>query len=194
MCRNADRYRFHCLFCHGYEDRGASSVGVLAIEDCAPPGPAMHIANYALRLADTVVIYTNGSASTTTAIETALSSLRPNSKSRRNISINPAKISRLVKKPKGPEIEVQLENGEKKTEGFLVHKPIGKLNGTWVEQLGLETTPQGMIKVNFPFNEASVQGVFAVGDCATPMQAVAAAISMGGAAAAGVTAQLEAED
>lgn len=91
-------------------------------------------------------------------------------------------------------MEVVLEDGERKTEGFLVHKPVGKLNGNWVEQLGLDTTEQGQIKVNFPFNETSVPGVFAVGDCGTMMQAVTSAISMGGAAAAGVAAQLEAED
>jgi pyruvate/2-oxoglutarate dehydrogenase complex dihydrolipoamide dehydrogenase (E3) component len=99
-----------------------------------------------------------------------------------------------VKGPKGAEVEVILEDGEKITEGFLVHKPIGKLNGTWVEQLGLETTPQGQIKVNLPFNETSVKGIFAAGDCGTPMTVVTQAISMGAAVTAGVTAQLEAED
>ena len=186
--------RFHCLFCHGYEDRGASSVGVLAVEDCAPAGATIHVANYALRLADNVVIYTNGDAATISSIKEALSQLRPESKSRRNISINEKKITKLVKLPKGAEVEVVLEDGERKTEGFLVHKPVGKLNGNWVEQLGLDTTEQGQIKVNFPFNETSVPGVFAVGDCGTMMQAVTSAISMGGAAAAGVAAQLEAED
>ena len=190
----SNTYSFHCLFCHGYEDRGASSVGVLAVEDCAPPGPAMHVANYALRLSQKVVIYTNGDTATTSAISSALSALKPDSKSRRNISINDKKITKFLKGRKGAEVEVVLENGEKKTEGFLAHKPVGRLNGGWVEQLGLETAPPGVIKVNFPFNETSVKGVFAVGDCATPMQAVAPAISMGGAAAAGVAASLEAED
>jgi thioredoxin reductase len=55
-------------------------------------------------------------------------------------------------------------------------------------------TPQSDITVNPPFNETSVPGVFAVGDCATPMKAVAMGISMGGETAAGVATQLEAED
>lgn len=152
------------------------------------------MANYALRLASSVTIYTNGDAAVTSSIETALSSLKPSSKSGQNITLNSKKITKLTKLPKGSEVEVVLEDGIGEVQGFLVHKPVGKLNGNWVEQLGLETTEQGTIKVNFPFNETSVLGVFAVGDCGTPMQAVVNAISMGGAAAAGVAAQLEAED
>ena len=185
---------FHCLFCHGYEDRGASSVGVLAVDDCAPPKAAMHVANYALRLGDKVTIYTNGNYATTSALSSTVSSFRPDSKSAKNITINSKKISKLIKGRKGAEVQVHFEDGEKLTEGFLVHKPLGKLNGPWGEQLELETTDQGLIKVNFPFNETTVAGVFAVGDCATPLQAVTQAIAMGGAAAAGVAAQLEAED
>ena len=185
---------FHCLFCHGYEDRGVSSVGILAVDDCAPPKAAMHVANYALRLGDKVTIYTNGNDATTSALSSTVSSLRPDSKSAKNITINFKKISKLIKGSKGAEVEVLFEDGEKIVEGFLVHKPIGKLNGNWVEQLGLEPTEQGTIKVQFPFNETSVPGVFAVGDCGTVMQAVTQAIAMGGAAAAGVAAQLEAED
>ena len=154
----------------------------------------MHVANYALRLADKVTIYTNGNSATTSTLESAASQLKPESKSSNNITINDKKISKLVKGGKGAEVEVVMENGEKIVEGFLVHKPVGKLNGDWVEQLGLETTEQGTIKVNFPFNETSVPGVFAVGDCGTVMQAVTSAIAMGGAVAAGVAAQLEAED
>jgi hypothetical protein len=35
---------FHCLFCHGYEERGAASAGVFAIDElcakslCCPSG------------------------------------------------------------------------------------------------------------------------------------------------------------
>jgi thioredoxin reductase len=186
--------RFHCLFCHGYEDRGASSVGVLAIDDLAPAKMAMNISNNALRLSEKVVIYTNGNSAATEEVTDALSKLRPESKSRKNISVNGKKITKFIKGPKGAEVEVVLEGGEMKTEGFLVHKPVGELNGNWVGQLGLETTEQGQIKTKFPFNETSVPGVFAVGDCGTMMQAVTIAISAGGMAAAGIVAQLEAED
>ena len=155
---------------------------------------AIHISNNALRLSEKVVIYTNGNSTATKEVTDALFKLGLESKSRKNISVNGEKIAKFIKGLRGAEVEVVLEGGETKTEGFLVHKPVGKLNGSWVEQLGLETTEQGQIKTNFPFNETSVPGVFAVGDCGTMMQAITVAINMGGMAAAGLAAQLEAED
>ena len=100
----------------------------------------------------------------------------------------------LVKLPNKADIEVQLEGGEKKVEGFLTHKPQSQQQGPWAEQLGLELTEGGDIKVNPPFNATNVLGVFAGGDCQTMMKAATIALSHGGLLAAGVAAQLEAED
>lgn len=185
---------FHCLFCHGYEERGATSAGVLAIDDCSPAHLALHLARYANRLADKVTIYTHGNGEVTSAIEAAISQCAVQSKTRKNITIEPRKIAKLVKVGAKAEVEVNFEDGEKKTEGFLAHKPKGKLNGDWVEQLGLEVTPQGTLKLTPPFNETSSKGVFAGGDCGTPMQAATVALASGGACAAGLAAQLEVED
>ena len=88
---------------------------------------------------------------------------------------------------------MHLEGGEVRVEGFMVHKAKDRLNGPWVEQLGLEKTLQGDITVNFPFNETSVGGVFAVGDCATMIKAVPSVIAMRGVSAAGIAMQLGAE-
>jgi thioredoxin reductase len=186
--------RFHCLFCHGYEERGGHSAGVFAIDDCAPAGLAVHLARFALRLADNVTIYTNGDEKVAEEIRDVLSKAGPETRSKNNITIEGKKIAKLVKGPKGAEIEVVLADGSKKTEAFVAHKPKGVVNGPFVEQLGLETTPQGDIKVNAPFNETSVPGVFAAGDCGTPMKAVTVAISAGGFVGAGVAASLAAED
>ena len=68
--------------------------------------------------------------------------------------------------------------------------PPTKNNGPFVEQLGIELEPMGHIKVTPPFNETSVPGVFAVGDCATMMKAAPQAIAMGSFGAAGVVAQV----
>jgi hypothetical protein len=48
----------------------------------------MYVANYALRLADKVTIYTNGHSATTSALESATSQLKPESKSGNSITIN----------------------------------------------------------------------------------------------------------
>lgn len=71
-----------------------------------------------------------------------------------------------------------------------VSVPPVKLNGSFHDQLGLEVDPMGFIKVNAPFNEASVPGVFAVGDCGTMIKSVPQAMAMGAFGAAGMVAQL----
>lgn len=55
----------------------------------------------------------------------------------------------------------------------------------------LELTEQGDIKTTQPFYESSVPGVFAVGDCATPLKAVAQAVAMGSFGAGGLVGQLQ---
>ncbi len=65
--------RFHCLFCHGYEERGAASAGILAVGSRAPADRAMYLARYANRLADKVTIHTNGDENVTTSLNAELS-------------------------------------------------------------------------------------------------------------------------
>ncbi|KAH8656714.1 hypothetical protein BGZ60DRAFT_384631 [Tricladium varicosporioides] len=185
---------FHCLFCHGYEERGSASAGVLAIDDCAPVHVALHLARFALRLAGKVVIYTNGIPEVTKEIKEAISKLRPDSKTRMNVSVDDRKITKLIKGSRKAEVEVVLNSGEQRLEGFLVHRPRGELNGQWVKQLGLEQTLMGDIKVNPPFNETSMPGVFAGGDAGTMFKAATVALSSGGSIAAGVASSLGAED
>jgi thioredoxin reductase len=182
------------LFCHGYEERGAASAGVLAIDDCAQAARAIHLARFANRLASKVTIYTNGNTEVTKEIEAALWALRPESKMRKNVTVEGRKILKLVKLPNKAEIEVQLEGGEEKAEGFIAHKPQSQQQGPWAEQLGLELTDVGDIKVNPPFNATDVPGVFAGGDCQTMMKGATVALSHGALLAAGVASQLEAED
>lgn len=74
-----------------------------------------------------------------------------------------------------------------------VHKPKTKLNGPFAEQLGLELTPVGDIKVTQPFGETSMQGVFAVGDAVAPIKTVPVAAAGGAVASAGLAMQLQME-
>lgn len=75
----------------------------------------------------------------------------------------------------------------------MAHKPKGESSGPFVEQFGLELTPQGDIKTT-PFNETSVGCVFAGGDSTSLMKAATVALSAGGFLASGLAAQLEAEN
>jgi len=49
------------------------------------------------------------------------------------------------------------------------------------------------ITVNPPFNQTSVKGVFAAGDCSSPMQTVTAALHSGTCTGGGAPLQIQAE-
>jgi len=73
------------------------------------------------------------------------------------------------------------------------HPPTVEINGPFVSQLKLELSPTGEIKTLPPFNQTSLEGVFACGDAATMMRAVPMAAAMGGMVAAGIASQVEAQ-
>ena len=122
---NSFQHSFHCLFCHGYEERGQESAGVLAVEDLAVPGPAMHVARMARRFATTVTIYTHGVSGITKKLEEAAHGT--------GIKVDSRPILRLTKGSDGSEVEITFEDGTRRTEGFLVswHSlPYGTYNPT----------------------------------------------------------------
>lgn len=172
--------RFHCLFCHGYEERDSPSAGILAIGDLSSPLHSLFVSRFANRLASKITIYTNGNASATEEIQNALSALKPTSKTAQNVTINSQKILRFVKGAEKADVEVHLEDGSVKVEGFLAHNPKGVVNGPFVEQLGLKLTANGKVVVNAPFNETSVGGVFSVGDASVLMASVTTGIASAG--------------
>ncbi|KAI1912879.1 hypothetical protein LOZ53_003094 [Ophidiomyces ophidiicola] len=177
---------FHCLFCHGYEDRGCASIGVLAVGDCASLRPAMHLARMARRLAEKVTVYTDGAVELSESLAGPLKSA--------GFQLETRHIAKLINGSKEPEMVIELEDGTTITEGFLVHKPKTEVNGPFAQQLNLELTQEGDIRVNAPFYETtSVPGVFAVGDCGSFGKAVAQANATGLWCASGLVAQLQAE-
>ena len=178
---------FHCLFCHGYEERDKFSAGVLAVEDLANVMPALQFARNALQLTPNgVTIYMNGDKS---LCDSLTATLGPESK----IKSNYQAISRLEKGPNGAEVIVHFSDGSHKVEAFLAHKPKTQLTGTLAQQLGLELTAAGDIKTTPPFYQTSVPGIFTGGDTSYPVKIVSNALFTGAAAAAGVSAQLQAE-
>ena len=166
-----------------------------------------HVGNNALQLAETLTIYTNGDAVMTAKVREALVNPDP------RITLETRKIARLdMKSSDASDIIVTFEDGTTMTEGFIVsvfldlrlcildtdaseqaHPPLVEVNGPFVEQLSLELNPTGEIKVAPPFNQTSVEGIFAGGDAATMTRAVAQAAVMGVMAAVGAAAQVEAE-
>ncbi|RAO73350.1 uncharacterized protein BHQ10_009362 [Talaromyces amestolkiae] len=178
----------HCLFCDGYEKRGAPSAGVLATDLLEPTQRTMHVGRMAMRLVDKVTIYTNGNSEQAATIQEAIANLD-------GFSVDSRPFVKLEKHETEAEskIIIHFEDGNWAEEAFLAHGPSYVLNGPFAEQLGLETIESGEIKVSPMFNETSMPGVFAIGDCATSMKAVTPAMYMGSGAAAAIVMQLQQE-
>jgi hypothetical protein len=104
-------HRYHCLFCHGYEDRGAASAGVLAIGDLGNVFGSLHLARMAKRLAAKVTIYSDGDQELGDQIKIAAGD---------DIEIDNRRITRLHKGSSKSEVVLTFEGGEQITEGFLV--------------------------------------------------------------------------
>lgn len=178
---------FHCLYCHGWEEKGITSAGALLIGESAVPLVSFHIARQALRFSKKVTLYTDGNAQLADDLNKDLQA------SNAPMEVDARKIARLEKSLKRAEVTLHFEDGQSKTEGFLFGKPLAVLRGDLHKQLGLALTPKGTIVVNPPFNETSMKGVFAAGDCASPMQTVTTAQATGTNAGAGAPLQLQAE-
>jgi thioredoxin reductase len=178
---------FHCLYCHGWEEKDSPSAGVLAEGDIGALMPALHFARQALRMSKEVTIYTNGNDALakeiTAAVEAAPVPMKTDAR----------EITKLEKAPERSQITLHFKDGTNATEAFLAHKPKFRLRGDLAQQLGVELAPPGTIKVTPPFNQTSVRGVFAAGDCSSPMQIVTAALSSGSFVGAAAPAQLQAE-
>ncbi|KAA8645296.1 hypothetical protein EYZ11_003683 [Aspergillus tanneri] len=171
---------FHCLFCHGFEERGAVSAGVIAAGFITQPAMILHMTRMASPLAKHVTVYCHGNDELTAQVHKEFEG--------KPLAIEPRRITAV--ESNGNRVTVHFEDGDSREEGFLVSVPLSKINGPFHEQLGLDIDPAGFIKTNPPFNEASQQGVFAVGDCGTMMKATPQAIAMGSFGAAGLVAQL----
>ncbi|KAK2874948.1 hypothetical protein FQN49_001922 [Arthroderma sp. PD_2] len=174
---------YHCLFCHGFEERGSASVGVLAIGPTANPKPAEHLARLAHNLAKTVTIYTNGN-------DELAEQLRPSIEKDQWLSLD-TRVIKHLRKTDGIPVTVELQDGTDKTEGFLVHAMKTTPALSFEHNLNLELSPQGTeFKTNPPFNETTTHGCFATGDCGMFIKGAGLSISNGSLAAVGVVSQL----
>lgn len=171
------------MFQFGYEESGSASTGILAVDRLATMLPhTVILVSDARRFAGAVTIYTAGNESAATGLKELLAS-----KGDTETKIDSRPIKKLVKSDVRAQVCIQFEDGTEKVEGFLVHQPNTKLRGSLADDMGLEKQPSGEIKVTQPFPETNVPGVFAAGDCASPMKVACLAISAGVLAGNGVS-------
>lgn len=178
---------YHCLFCHGYEDAGKPSSGVLALGENSVPAVATALARSAKQITSKVVIYTSNNPTVQASIAALLG------QDNTAITTDDREISSLAPGAEGNGITLTFADGSTVQEAFLAHKPPTKLNGPFAQQLALELAPGGDIKVTPPFGATSVKGVYAAGDCATPIKSVIQAMHMGTFAGVGIAHDLQAE-
>ncbi|CAJ2504441.1 Uu.00g118350.m01.CDS01 [Anthostomella pinea] len=179
---------YHCLFCHGYEQRGAESAGILAVDLIASAQKARQMARMASSLVRSVTIYTNANKGLAEQIAAALQGFE-------HYCVDDRAISKLsLTAGSDQSVKISFKDGsEEKREAFLVHSPITRAKGPFAQQLGLELTPTGDYAVLPPFNATSVNGVYAVGDCMTMFKVATNAVASGSMTGAGVSGKLHEE-
>ena len=179
--RLADSYplSFHCLLCHGFEEFGVANAAVLADDSSAAAVDLVaYLAQLTRQTTTNVTILTNGRPD-----------LEENSKivaaKARGFNVDSREIKSFQSGGSaGSPLAVEFTDGSVARFGFVVHHPRTILRGPFAQQLGLEITSAGDILVWGMFQETSKRGVFAAGDCATPLKQVA--IGMGAAVTAGI--------
>ncbi|KAK5636073.1 hypothetical protein RRF57_011785 [Xylaria bambusicola] len=109
------------------------------------------------------------------------------------MTVESRRVAKLVKARERSRVVLHFEDGATKTEAFLAHKPKFALRGDLHTQLGLEVSAAGAVVVSSPFNQTTVKGVFAAGDCASPMQTVTQALYSGTCTGGSAPLQIQAE-
>ncbi|TWR26669.1 NAD(P)/FAD-dependent oxidoreductase [Mucilaginibacter achroorhodeus] len=168
----------HCPYCHGYEERG-KMLAVIANGD-----EGFEYARLIHNWSKYLTVFTNGPATFTQLQRAKLEN--------NNIAIIESPIASLIHH-NGQVSHVTLTNGGALPVDFIFYKPAFGQKSDVPMQLGCDLTKAGHIQVNM-FGETSVPGVFAIGDCASPMRSVANAVAAGNFTSAYVNKLLIEED
>jgi len=164
----------HCPYCHGYEVRG-EKTGILA-NGIAAFEYARLISNWTKDL----VVFTNGRSELT---------------DEQHAQINRHAISVIETPVVGIEHDggylhhiALADNTRIPLKAVYARVPFEQTSGI-AGQLGCELTEQGLLKVDM-FQQTSVPGVFACGDSASMLRAVAQAVATGNMAGAAANRQM----
>lgn len=178
---------YHCLFCHGFEERGVQQAGVLVTCALRDADKLPMIIRMAKNLSHNLTVYTNGHEEFATELKSRIKSSK--------VTFDTRLISRLSLVDGGPTVRIGFADGSSPAkEGFLTsHPKVRNRAENIITQLGLELTETGDVKISQPFNETSVKGCFAVGDHATPFKSAMQALNQGFMASVGCVFQLQEE-
>ncbi len=165
----------HCPYCHGYEVKGQKTA-IFANGD-----GAYHYSMLLQQWTKDLTIFTNGKANFTDEQRAKFEEY--------NIDIIEAAIVKLEHKLGQLEIII-LENGETHKFNVMYAKPEFKQHCDIAEKMNL-LNENGYVKVD-EMQRTAVEGMYAAGDCTTPMRAVAAAVASGTMAGAAINNEMAA--
>lgn len=152
----------HCPYCHGYEVRGEPTAIL------ADGHKAMHLARLLQNWTNDLTVLTNGKALLPEEAEQL---------AQMGIPFREDVIEQLEEE-KGRLQSIHFTGGDQLDISVAYSHVPFQQQGELVTQLGCVLTDQGHIQVD-PFQRTSVPGVFAAGDNASPMRAIALAVSTG---------------
>lgn len=159
---------------------------MLATDGLSNVPNALHIARQASALSKAVTLYTNGSESLATLLTQSFGTTK-------QMKVDSRPIKEFALGPNGHGVTIHFEDGSELVEPYLAHQPATRSKNQLVDQLGLERTPAGDVKVSQPFQQTSVRGVFASGDNCAMLKNVPNAIFTGHVAGQMASTQLLAE-
>ncbi|MGH1363886.1 MAG: NAD(P)/FAD-dependent oxidoreductase [Calditrichia bacterium] len=164
----------HCPYCHGYEVRD-QKTGIMANGEIA-----FHYAMLVYNLSKDIVLLTNGQAEFSEEQHAALK--------RNNIEIVESEVVK-IEHDNGRMNHVILQNGEQIRLSAMYATVPSTQHCILPESLGCAMIESGHIEVDMG-QQSSLEGVFACGDCASPMRSVTLAVSSGHVAGAMVNMSL----
>jgi thioredoxin reductase len=167
----------HCPFCHGYEVRN-EKTGILG-----NGADGYELASLISNWTNDLTLFTNG-ASTLTAEQTSRFG-------KHHIKIVENNIA-LLEHNDGYIQHIVFRDGTKLPVKAVYTRVPFRQHCQIPEYLGCELTEDGYIKIN-PFQETTINGVFACGDNTTRIRTVANAVAMGTTAGMMLSRQLIAE-
>ncbi|KAF0322364.1 thioredoxin reductase [Colletotrichum asianum] len=181
---------FNCMHRSGFEKFGAVNAAVLLSSSSNTSlSDAISCGQLARQFSTNICLLTNGTGSLTLGDVQKAAEIR-------SLKVDDRKIRRLQTLGYNSDAStvVEFEDGTTSSFGFLFHKPDKVPNGSFAEQLGLETTQTGDVSISGFMQETSRRGVFAAGDCATQVKQVSVAMGAGSAAGVGANTQILQDD
>ncbi|MFL9845897.1 NAD(P)/FAD-dependent oxidoreductase [Flavobacterium rhizosphaerae] len=164
----------HCPYCHGYEYKH-KATGILANGDAA-----FHYALLVHNLTQKLTVFTNGPKDFTPE---QLEKLQKN-----NISVQESPVVK-INHQNGYMGSIVLQDANEQALSALYVRPKSIQQTDIPQRLGCGINEQGYIITDF-MQKTNIEGVYACGDCCTPMRAVSTAVAQGTMAGAAINMEL----